>query len=150
MRIKKLVEFRLKNHQRKVKIDCTKVMSALEKSRMLFPAPPSHINVTLVSNTKIKELNRKFLNKNTLTDVLSFKLSPDEGEIIISAEMATENGKNYGITVEYEVLYLIIHGYLHLKNYTDYKEREREEMFKIQDRIFYKVIKSIEKKDERK
>jgi len=125
-------------------------MSALEKSKALFLAPPSYINVILVSNRKIKEINRVFLHKNTPTDVLSFKLSSYDGEVIISAEMAAENAIRYGITTEYEVLYLIIHGYLHLKNYTDYKEKERGEMFKMQDRIFYKVIKSIEKKDESK
>lgn len=138
------MKFCIRNHQRKVKIDFIKLEKILKKNKKLFISPPSHINIILVSNRKIKELNRKFLHKNTPTDVLSFKLSPCEGEVIISAEMSAENSGKYGMTVEDEVLYLIIHGYLHLKNYTDYTERERKRMFRIQDRIF-KVIK-----DERK
>jgi len=144
MKRKKVVEFQLKNHQRKVKIDFIRVASYLEKNRALFPAPPSHIDVVFVSNKKIKEINKQFLHKNTPTDVLSFKLSSQTGELIISAEMAAENAIRYGIPTEYEVLYLIIHGYLHLKNYTDYKDKEKEKMFKIQDRIFDRIIKTDE------
>ncbi|MCM8829933.1 MAG: rRNA maturation RNase YbeY [Candidatus Omnitrophica bacterium] len=141
-RRKRVVRFHIENRQQKVKIDCIKIMTALEKGKTVFNPPPLDINISLVNNKKIKELNRKFLQKNTPTDILSFKISRYEGEIIISAEMADENCKRYGMTVEDEVLYLIIHGYLHLKNYTDYSEKERKRMFRIQDRIF-KMIKEF-------
>ncbi|MCM8820553.1 MAG: rRNA maturation RNase YbeY [Candidatus Omnitrophica bacterium] len=141
-RRKRVVRFHIENRQQKVKIDCIKIMKVIEKNIKLFNPPPLDINISLVNNKKIKELNRKFLQKNTPTDILSFKISRYEGEIIISAEMADENCKRYGMTVEDEVLYLIIHGYLHLKNYTDYSEKERKRMFRIQDRIL-KMIKEF-------
>ncbi|MCM8776886.1 MAG: rRNA maturation RNase YbeY [Candidatus Omnitrophica bacterium] len=140
---KRVVRFHIENHQQKVKIDCTKIMTVLEKGITFFNPPPLYINISLVSNKKIKELNRKFLQKSTPTDILSFKISRYEGEVIISAEMAAENCKKYGMTVEDELLYLIIHGYLHLKNYTDYTEKEIKRMFRKQDRIF-KIIKEFE------
>jgi len=148
MKRKRGAEFQLKNNQRKVKINFIKVMLTLEKNRALFPAPPSYIDVVLVSNKKITEINKQFLHKNTPTDILSFKLSSQTGELIISAEMAAENAKRYDISTEYEVLYLIIHGYLHLKNYTDYTDKDREKMFKIQNRIFDRIIK-MDEKDEK-
>ena len=148
MKRKRGAEFQLKNNQRKVKINFIKVASYLHKNSMLFPAPPSYIDVVLVSNKKITEINKQFLHKNTPTDILSFKLSSQTGELIISAEMAAENAKRYDISTEYEVLYLIIHGYLHLKNYTDYTDKDREKMFKIQNRIFDRIIK-MDEKDEK-
>lgn len=137
---KKWAELSLKNHQRKIKIDCMKVKELLKKNNRYFTAPPSFIDIVLVSNKKIKELNRHFLNKNSITDVLSFRISKNEGEIIISAETAEENAKRYGMKTEDEILYLIIHGYLHLRNYTDYTLKERKKMFKIQDRIFNRIL----------
>jgi len=86
-------------------------------------------------------LNRRFLNKNAPTDVMSFRISKDSGEIIISAETAAENGKIYGLTAECEIIYLIVHGYLHLKNYRDYTEAEKKEMFAEQDKMFDRIMK---------
>ncbi|MGB9678230.1 MAG: rRNA maturation RNAse YbeY [Candidatus Ratteibacteria bacterium] len=38
------------------------------------------------------------------------------------------------------MLYVLIHGILHLMNYKDYTEKEREKMFKIQNEIFKNLI----------
>jgi probable rRNA maturation factor len=98
--------------------------------------------VVLVSRSRIKKLNKQFLKKKTDTDVLSFRISGDCGEIVISAETAAENAGTYGLTVENEILYLIVHGYLHLKNYRDYTEFERNKMFRKQDALFAKLLKA--------
>ncbi len=95
----------------------------------------------LVGRRKIRELNRQFLNKNADTDVMSFRISRDYGEIVISAETAAENAVTYGLTTENEILYLVMHGYLHLKNYRDYTERERKRMFDKQDGMFRELMK---------
>ncbi len=107
----------------------------------MFESPPSEIEIILVGGRKIRELNKRFLNKNAATDVMSFKISRDCGEIIISAETAAENGKIYGLTSECEIIYLIMHGYLHLKNYRDYTEAEKSKMFAEQDRMFDRIMK---------
>ncbi len=98
------------------------------------------IGIILVSNQKIKDLNRRFLNKNNFTDTMSFKISRDYGEVIISVEKAAENSRVYGLNTEEEILYLIVHGYLHLKGYKDYTETERAKMFVKQDAIFEKIM----------
>ncbi|MCX8082458.1 MAG: rRNA maturation RNase YbeY [bacterium] len=141
-RRKRKVVFSLKNCQRKIRINCPQIMTTLKKNNLFFSTPPSYINVVIVSDNKIKKLNKEFLHKNTTTDVLSFKVSYQEGEVIISAETAQQNALQYGFPVEYEIIYLIIHGYLHLRNYTDYTEKERTKMLKIQDRIFTKIIRN--------
>lgn len=97
--------------------------------------------MALVNKKNIRKLNRQFLKKNTDTDIITFRISRDYGELVISPETAEENAHIYGWTTENEILYLIIHGYLHLKNYRDYTEQERKKMFRKQDAMFRKIIK---------
>jgi len=92
-----------------------------------------------VSDRLIKKINRQFLKKNCPTDVISFKLSRKYGEVIISAETAFRNSCKYGNTIENEIIYLIIHGYLHLKNYRDYSSSQKEKMLTVQDALFHQL-----------
>jgi len=70
---------------------------------------------------------------------MSFTISKNYGEIIISAEKAKENSIIYNHTTEEEIVYLIIHGFLHLQGYRDYTEKEFRDMKKAQDKIFKKL-----------
>lgn len=139
-RLERKVEIILKNAQRKIKLDISKVVGRLNKLNRTIDAPPLVVNVTIVNDKKIASLNRMFLKKDIPTDVLSFKISPSEGEVIISAEQAKANGPDYGLSTEEEILYLIIHGILHIKGYTDYTKESRDAMFKKQDMIFDALI----------
>ena len=64
------------------------------------------VSVTFTDNENIKELNNKYRNKNSATDVLSFPMfdSADEmdymdtvplGDIVISLEKASEQAHNF-------------------------------------------------------
>ena len=100
---------------------------------------PEEIGVILVSDKKIKSLNKQFLQKNSVTDVMSFSISKNYGEIIISAVTAEKNAKIYLNSTEEEILYLVIHGFLHLKGYKDYIKKDYLNMKQKQDAIFKKV-----------
>jgi probable rRNA maturation factor len=138
-----MIELHIKNLQRKVKVDIGILRMYLERCLRLFEGPPSEIGVVLVSNQKIKKLNNQFLNKNSITDVMSFRVSKKYGEVLISAEMAAENSRRYGLTTEDEILYLILHGYLHLKSYRDDTGTARKKMFAKQDAMFKKMLKTF-------
>lgn len=67
------------------------------------------------------ELNKKYRNKNSTTDVLSFNLDEplkeDEvylGDIVISLEQAKKQAKEQGISTEEEFGNLVKHGAMHL------------------------------------
>lgn len=132
----------MENLQRKIRINVDVIRAHIKSASGLFESPPSRIGVALVSRREIRKLNRRFLKKNADTDVMSFRISRNCGEVVISPETAAENAGRYGHTTESEILYLIIHGYLHLKNYRDYTAREREIMFGIQDSMFRKMMKN--------
>lgn len=97
----------------------------------------SELFINFVNDKEIKILNFKYRKKNTVTDVLSFCQNPKNfnqnviGDIIISVETATINAKKNKHSFYLEMMYLIIHGLLHLKGYT-----HSSKMFKIQDALF--------------
>ncbi|MCD6221573.1 rRNA maturation RNase YbeY [bacterium] len=136
---RKKVQFHLRNLQKKVKLNLDEIKEKNEKLTEIISGPPCNISVVFVSNRKITQLNKKFLRRDFPTDVLSFNISKNYGEIIISAEKAKENSAIYNNTPEEEIVYLIIHGFLHLKGYTDYTEEDFKNMKRIQDRIFKKI-----------
>ncbi|MCM8801699.1 MAG: rRNA maturation RNase YbeY [Candidatus Omnitrophica bacterium] len=125
---------------RKIKINKEFLKNKLDKLKQVINPPPKKIIVYLVNNKTIKNLNRRFFKKNIPTDIISFKYSRNFGELIISIEQCNENAQIYKHSIEKELIYVIIHGILHLKGYKDYKEKERNEMFSVQDRIFSLII----------
>jgi len=116
---------------------------------------PFTISLVLCDDPTIQELNRRFLNHNYPTDVLSFPLSEGEGtskgkkglvgEIIISVETAKRNAKRYQQTLERELLRLAIHGTLHLIGYDDATLPQRKKM-RRRERWYLKLIESAEQK----
>jgi len=82
------------------------------------------IDVAIVSADEIERLNRKYLNREGITDVMSFDLSEvgsDEldGQIVVCADAAVVQSKHYGLDVQDELMLYVIHGLLHLIGYDD-------------------------------
>ena len=108
--------------------------------------------VTFVDNERIQELNRDYRGIDRATAVLSFAMNEcgeDEpeiifedmeapnmlGDIIISVPRAMEQASEYGHTLEREMGFLSIHGFLHLLGYDHQDEEEEKEMFGRQEEI---------------
>lgn len=80
------------------------------------------INISFVSQQEIKELNRRFLNKNKTTNVLSFPSDPKFyedllGEIAICPFVIKEESIAQGKKEHDHLIHLIIHSVLHLLGY---------------------------------
>ena len=103
---------------------CTAVLVMEE-----FPQD-AEISVTIVDNEKIKELNKKYRDIDSETDVLSFPLGENGvydinhdtgeaelGDIVLSLEKAQEQAEHYGHSLDREVGYLTVHSMLHLLGY---------------------------------
>ncbi|MEO8710843.1 MAG: rRNA maturation RNase YbeY [Parafilimonas sp.] len=84
------------------------------------------------SDEYLFEINRRYLNHNTYTDVITFPLSnphePIVGEIYISSERIKENAKNYKVSYQSELVRVLIHGALHLCGYNDDTALKKEQM----------------------
>ncbi|MCX5781798.1 MAG: rRNA maturation RNase YbeY [Elusimicrobia bacterium] len=98
----------------------------------------ANINVVLVSDAKIKILNKNFRKVNRITDIISFKLSssPLEGDIYIAEQRSKKQAVQFNHDWKKELSYLVIHGILHLLDYKDYTPKDRLKMFAKQDKIF--------------
>jgi probable rRNA maturation factor len=106
---------------------------AIDKSRMRTVARAvlegegvvdADIGLAFVDNATIHRLNRRFLDHDEPTDVLSFPLSDPNsaklaGEIVIGAEVALEQARARGHDVEAELALYVIHGLLHLCGHND-------------------------------
>ena len=79
----------------------------------------------------LHKLNVKFLNHDTLTDIISFDNSLGKqihGEIYISVERVKENAGTYQVAFLEELHRVIIHGVLHFCGYKDKTKKQQETM----------------------
>ena len=77
--------------------------------------------------------NIKYLNHDTLTDVITFDYSKKElisGDILISVDRVLENSINFKIDFFNELERVMVHGLLHLLGYNDKTKKEKGEMGK--------------------
>ncbi|HUE72318.1 MAG TPA: rRNA maturation RNase YbeY [Pirellulaceae bacterium] len=81
------------------------------------------VSIAVVDDARMHELNRRYLDHDYPTDVLSFVLARDgehlDGQIVVSFDCASREAARYGWNADDEVLLYAIHGALHLVGYDD-------------------------------
>ena len=90
-------------------------------------------------------LNKEYLNHDTLTDIISFDNSLCDkiiGDIFISVERVKENSEIYTTTFINELHRVMIHGILHLCGYNDKSDVESKTMRVKEDEALL-LLKSI-------
>lgn len=107
------------------------VLIVLSKAAKLYGLPKAtEVSLAFCDDAAIHQLNRDFRGVDRPTDVLSFALNegnepeiidgPAEellGDIIISVDTLRKQAEEYGHSMERELSYLTIHGFLHLMGY---------------------------------
>jgi len=104
-----------------------------EKQTELEQLP--EVSILIVSDRKIAELHRKFMNESGPTDVITFQ----HGEIFISANMAGRNAKRFGSSLARELRLYIVHGLLHLHGFDDRDLQSARKMEAVQRKILTKA-----------
>ncbi len=106
----------------------------------LYDVEKSEVSITLTDDATIHKLNKKYRNIDRATDVLSFALRESDepeildaevetlGDIIISVERAKAQAEEFGHTFLREVIFLEVHGLLHLLGYDHIEDEDRVEM----------------------
>jgi rRNA maturation RNase YbeY len=118
------------NEQNFVPVDEDKIRQAVR----LVPWEGRRFKLSLVyvDDAEIAKLNERYLKHAGPTDVLSFPVGPNEGEIVVSGETALEEAKARGIEPEGELILYTIHGILHLLDYDDKTPKEAEKMHTVE------------------
>lgn len=134
----------LENDQDKIVIDDalkSRLVAGLNAAARLHGlTEKTEVDITIVDDEEIHRLNREYRDVDRPTDVLSFALDEggeDEpelldaleehllGDIIISAETAQRQGEEFGHGLTREVVYLAVHGLLHLLGYDHMTEEDK-------------------------
>ncbi|WP_053376817.1 rRNA maturation RNase YbeY [Paenibacillus sp. FJAT-27812] len=120
------------------------------------------VSLTFTNDEEIHQLNREYRGIDRPTDVLSFAMqedgveeldiifeveSEDEvdpisgmlGDIIISVDTAQAQSEEYGHSLEREIGFLFVHGFLHLIGYDHQDDATEAEMTAKQEAILQKA-----------
>lgn len=103
------------------------------------------VSLNLVGEAKMRELNKKYRGKDKVTDVLSFPLEESRfkkhdilplGDIFICLPFAIQESERQKISLEKELAWLTVHGFLHLLGYDHEKSKSDEKkMFVMENKI---------------
>ena len=93
------------------------------------------VTVVLISDRRMAQLHRRFLQQTGPTDVITFQ----HGEIFVSTETARRQARRFGTSLEHELRLYVSHGLLHLFGFDDKKPAAAAEMKRAQERLVRKA-----------
>lgn len=95
------------------------------------------VNYIFCSDEELLDINRRFLNHNTYTDIITFHYHqpgrPVQSDIYISVDRVKENAQKFRTNLSTELHRVIFHGMLHLLGFKDKSEREAKTMRSMED-----------------
>lgn len=110
------------------------------------------LSILLLDDTKIADLNRRYLHRSGPTDVISFPMRTEDfpciqpsllGDVVISVERALSQAQDRNVSLEHELARLLIHGVLHLLGYDHEGSEQQARLMRRHERIVFKKIKHI-------
>jgi probable rRNA maturation factor len=126
----------------RVSIACPQEIVVVDRGRMREAARTvlegedvgdAEVSLAFVDDATIHRLNKRYLDHDEPTDVLTFPLSEPgsrklSGELVIGAEVAKRESEEAGHDVQAELGLYVIHGLLHLCGFDDHDPREAAAM----------------------
>ena len=132
---KKIMSILIEDRQKKINVNLRHVRRLLSKIMKYLDCKDKEISLLFVDNNEIREINKRYLNRDYPTNVITFSLTEGEfgninpnvfGDIVISVETALKDAEEAGIELNDELEFLLIHGMLHLLNYNHENTSEDE------------------------
>ncbi|HJS44548.1 MAG TPA: rRNA maturation RNase YbeY [Gemmatimonadales bacterium] len=107
----------------------------------------SHVDITLLSATAMRRLNRRATGRRGLTDVIAYPLPQPDGRLVGDVYICPQAAAHVvgnGIGLEEELVRLVVHGTLHVLGY-EHPEgpgRTRSAMWRLQERYVQRLLRS--------
>jgi probable rRNA maturation factor len=121
----------------------TKKMSQLLKRIFRKIKNTHNMHLIFIDQQQMQKLNLTYRKIDKTTDVLSF--SNDDlnekslGDVFISIDQAILQAESYGHSLDREIGFLAVHGYLHLIGYDHHTQEEEKKMQEMQEHILKKA-----------
>ncbi|MGH3087094.1 MAG: rRNA maturation RNase YbeY [Rubrobacteraceae bacterium] len=110
----------------------TRLVSLAFAERGFDPDKLGEVSVVLVTPEEIRNLNRRFRDKDSPTDVLSFEIDGPEGEMVGEIVICPE-------CAEMDLEELVVHGSLHLSGMDHGEDFDASEMAEVQNTVMKKA-----------
>jgi probable rRNA maturation factor len=130
------------NRQRQVLVDLKRLRTDASRAVRLvgglsIQRPlPEDISVVLVSDRRIAQLHRDYMQIPGPTDVITF----EHGDLFISVETARRQAGEFSSSLERELRLYLVHGLLHLVGFDDHSPEDAEVMRTLQEELLEKLI----------
>lgn len=127
-----MIDVQVANEQEVHPIDKRRLKQAAKAVVSEHGIREAEISIGVVNDARMHELNRQYLDHDYPTDVLSFVLELEdgqlEGEIIVSADYAAREAQRFGWSTMDELVLYVIHGSLHLVGFDDQTPEAKRQM----------------------
>jgi probable rRNA maturation factor len=139
------------NRQNRVPVDRRKFGMAARRILKALGYEGYELTVVLVDDPEITRLNRQYLRHNRPTNVISFPMmdgTPESlrsrvlGDVVISAETAQRDAGEAGEKTGDEILFLMIHGILHLAGYDHEGSAAERRKMETKEKEFFERLKT--------
>jgi probable rRNA maturation factor len=99
------------------------------------------ITVALVDDVRLQSFHRDFMGIDTPTDIMTFPTDESAGEfqggeLAISVDHAKTQAVAWGLSSAEEIVFLVVHGLLHLCGWQDDTDEQRQSMLDRQHDLF--------------
>ncbi len=127
------------NSGKNIKIDKALVHALVKTLKKELGFDISTLIINFIPSNQILEINKKYLNHNFTTDIITFNYSGNhkllDGELYISKEDALYNAGKFEVPLIEEYFRLVIHGILHLMNYDDQNKSAKLVMKRLENKL---------------
>jgi probable rRNA maturation factor len=128
-----------------IDISLPKLKKLVEVICNRFKLSKTTISIAIVNDAQIRKVNKRFLNKDSPTDCLSFNLSENDTnsvksfELVVNAEMAVKEANLRGHSGEAELALYITHGLLHNLGFDDSTQDQAKKMHDTENEILQQL-----------
>jgi rRNA maturation RNase YbeY len=116
----------IQNRQRTIAIQTPRVRHSVLRIMQFLRCADAELSVVFVSDRRMQALNRTYRQKNAPTNVLAFPQAPGApdapavpllGDVVVALPTAAREAQLLQQSLEERVIYLVLHGLLHLLGY---------------------------------